>query len=91
MDVDGMALAPIWLSEVASSGATLLSLLCNSANAREAAHNPLVPELQRSAPSKSQRVPDWRRVDRSEIERRRKMGMPHHRGTRELGRLDLER
>jgi hypothetical protein len=45
MDVDGMALAPIWLSEVASSGATLLSLLCNSANAREAAHNPLVPEV----------------------------------------------
>ena len=43
MDVDGMALAPIWISEVASSGATLLSLLCNSANAREAAHNPLGP------------------------------------------------
>jgi hypothetical protein len=31
--------------EVASSGATLLSLLCNSANAREAAHNPLVPKV----------------------------------------------
>jgi hypothetical protein len=45
MDVDGMALTPVRIPEVASSDATLLSLLCNSGNAREAAQNPLVPEV----------------------------------------------